>query len=107
VIPNSTFDVNDCVQESGDMQPRIVAVGARKDLVFNELFVFMCGKAIRCTTILEAIDLAFKSFYVFHVEFPSSCYGAWQFLDYCVYKMKVTSTVISTVKEITAFVSSD
>lgn len=83
--------------------PQVVAVGNKFNLDFTEFFVLFEGKGVKCDSLLQAIDLSFKSFYVFRIEFPSQCYGAYQFLDYAIYKMKPVCTVSSTVKELTAY----
>lgn len=97
-------DIEGMITSKTSIHPQVVAVGNKFSLNFTEYFVLFKEKGIKCGTLLEAIDLAFKSFYVFHIEFPSHCFGAWQFLDFSVYKMKPSSTVLSTVKELSAYV---
>ena len=98
-------DVEALVKDKEETYPEILALGRKYDLVIQDIFVLYKGKATKCNTLLEAVDLAYKSFYVFNIEFPKTCFGAYQFLDHCVYRMKQTSTVLSAVKELSAFVS--
>ena len=97
-------DVQTIARLKPDTTPEVFAIGSKEEIIFEEVFVISKGKAIKCQTLLEAIDFACKSFYIFYMEFPTNCYGAYQFLDYCIYKMKPTSTVLSKVKELSAFV---
>jgi len=84
-------------------QPEIVVKGSTLDLVFEEVIVLFPGKVVICTNILEAVDLAFKSFYVFNVKFGSASFSACQYLDYSIFSMKTTDTVLTTVRELAAF----
>jgi hypothetical protein len=106
-IAAGLVDVDDALKRKDNQYPEVIAVGTKENLKFDEAFVLFEGKVVRCATILEAIDLAFKSFYIFKIEFPATCFGAWQFLDYAVFKMKTTCSVLSNVKELAAFVCND
>jgi hypothetical protein len=90
-----------------DNLPQVYLVGRKERLNFEESFVIFSGSVVKCGGVLEAIDLAYKSFYVFNLEFPNSCFGAWQFLDYSVYKMKPVCPIDSNVKMLSAFVGYD
>ncbi|OXA53362.1 hypothetical protein Fcan01_10323 [Folsomia candida] len=96
-------DIQSLITSKTSNHPQVVAVGNKFNLDFTEFFVLFEGKGVKCDSLLQAIDLSFKSFYVFRIEFPSQCYGAYQFLDYAIYKMKPVCTVSSTVKELTAY----
>lgn len=87
--------------------PQIYASGSKKNLKFEHVWVSFPGKAVKCSTIIEAVDLCFKSFYIFNCDFPTKCHGAWQFLEFCVYNMKTFSIILSSVKELAAFVCSN
>jgi hypothetical protein len=96
------IDLDLLLSEKKTVHPQVVAVGIKSELKFLQYFVLFQDKAINCTSLLEALDLAYKSYYVFNIEFPGMCYGAYQFLDYAIYKMKPVCPVQSIGKELTA-----
>ena len=95
------------IQEKIGLDPQIVVLGNKWDLNFRDFLVLFEGKAVKCMNLLEAVDVAFKSFYIFNIEFSNKCFGAWQFLDIAIYNMKPTCVILSAVKELSAFVCSD
>jgi len=92
-------------KESVRSHPFVVCKRDLYKLDVEEFFVILANKAIKCDSLIAAIDLAFKSFYVFNISFPDSCYGAWQFIDCYLFEMKQKKSVCSSVKAIAAFVS--
>jgi hypothetical protein len=92
------------MREKTDDYPQVFFVGKKDSLDFQEFLVIYNGRIVKCDSALEALDLAFKSFYIFNIEFPKNCYGAWQFLDYVVYRMKSVCPILATVKMLAAFV---
>ena len=100
-------DIVELLNNKQDPLPQIIAKGSMEELKFDEVYVMFEGKAVMCTNILEAVDLSFKAFYVFNFKFDNPSSAAWQYLDYAVYKMKPTTTVLSGVKELAAFACSE
>ncbi|OXA45446.1 uncharacterized protein LOC110856920 isoform X2 [Folsomia candida] len=104
IMVNSEPKYNEFLDNKLDLYPQVYLVGSKESLIFEDFLVIFKRKIVKCTSVMEAVDLAFKSFYVFNIEFPTTCYGAWQFLDYVIYKMKPICPVMSSVKELAAFV---
>ena len=100
------MDINTFTERSiGDRdKPFVLCKGSLFDLNFDEYFVIVHTRALKCDSLLAAIDLAYKCYYVFKQDFPAECAGAWQFIDNVIFKMRQTCAISSTVKEISAFV---
>jgi hypothetical protein len=101
------INLAELLSKKTDPLPQIIARGSMEQLLLEEVLVLFEGKAVVCNTILEAVDLSFKAFYVFNFKFNDASSAAWQFLDYAVYKMKTTTTVLSGVKELAAYAAAD
>ena len=53
----------------------------------SQSFVILCGEALEQKTLLQAVDVCFKVFYIFDIEYPKQCASVWQFLQNAVYEM--------------------
>jgi hypothetical protein len=69
-------DYDEYMKNKIDDYPEIYFMGSKNELLFTDFLVIFKGKIVKCSTALEAVDIAFKSFYLFKIEFPKSCYGA-------------------------------
>lgn len=64
--------------------PYTLALGDEKNC--SQAFAIIDGKAMEHATIVQAVDVAYKAFYIFDVNYPKECSTAWQFLQ-GVYEM--------------------
>ncbi|XP_052397796.1 uncharacterized protein LOC127945319 [Carassius gibelio] len=46
------------------------------------------GHAIETESLLEAVDLCFKAFFVFDVQYTKQCLPTWEFLQHAVYQIE-------------------
>ncbi|XP_041938350.1 uncharacterized protein LOC121699878 [Alosa sapidissima] len=63
--------------------PYVLVLGGGE--VFYQVFVILIGQAMEFPTVLEAVDICFKCFYIFDVSFTKQCSPAWEFLQEAVY----------------------
>lgn len=61
-------------------EPFVVVIGAQP-------FTVMQGEALLNTTLLGAVDVCFKSFFVFDIKYPKKCCPVWEFLQSTVYNI--------------------
>ena len=53
----------------------------------SQAFVIINSMAVEYKSLAEAVDICFKSFYVFDVQYPKACAQVWEFLQSCVYEI--------------------
>jgi len=53
----------------------------------SKTFAIIPGHSIETETLLEAVDLCFKAFYVFVVNYTNQCLSVWEFPHHAVYKI--------------------
>ncbi|KAA0718498.1 hypothetical protein E1301_Tti021987 [Triplophysa tibetana] len=66
--------------------PFVLAMGNIRHI--SQAFVILNGQALEQTTLLSAVDVCFKAFYVFDVNFPRQCASTWEFLQTVVFQME-------------------
>ncbi|XP_041840155.1 uncharacterized protein LOC121639051 [Melanotaenia boesemani] len=54
----------------------------------SQAFVIVAGEALEQQSLLQAVDVCFKVFYVFDIEYPKQCAPVWEFLQNGVYGME-------------------
>ena len=65
--------------------PYVPALG-NDDHLSSQAFVIVCGHAMENDTLLQAIDVCFKAFYVLDIKYPKQCENVWRFQN-IIYKM--------------------
>lgn len=84
------------------LQPQIFVL-ANSDKKFG---VYIDGKYYLFETILSAIDICFKSFYVFSFKYPVECRLVWKFFEIFIYELEGiesenNSNFLSFIKKMT------
>ncbi|XP_013390009.1 uncharacterized protein LOC106158524 isoform X1 [Lingula anatina] len=79
-------DLNYHLGKDENGPPHIITIGCSAKNP-TEAFVAFEQNAIKCPTLLKAVDLCFKSFYILDVNYPRECYTVWEFLQTVVYEM--------------------
>ncbi|XP_028254199.1 uncharacterized protein LOC114450898 isoform X2 [Parambassis ranga] len=64
--------------------PHVLSLGHER---VSQTFLVVEGHAIETDSLLEAVDLCFKSFYVFDTNYPKECQPTWEFLQHCIYEI--------------------
>lgn len=54
----------------------------------SQTFAIIPGHAIETVSLLEAVDLCFKAFFVFDVQYTKQCLPTWEFLQHAVYQIE-------------------
>ncbi|CAF2147047.1 unnamed protein product, partial [Rotaria magnacalcarata] len=67
-------------------QPIAVAVGCIRKPI--QCFVVIEKEVISCQSLLVAVDIAFKSFYLFNLEYPSFARNVYLFIQHFFYGIK-------------------
>jgi hypothetical protein len=77
-------------------QPFVLVVGES----YEQIKLFYCvteGIKYKCRSFIHALDLCYKTFFVFNIEYPSPSYFAWVFLEKHIYNMRETKKISSKV----------
>lgn len=87
------------------LQPYIIAVGSRISEV-NELYIAVDTIVYKVPSAIEAIDLCFKIFHTFDVEYPIESAHLWLLIQRVLYNYvsdvdKVTPYITETISDIT------
>lgn len=69
------------LQQKGDnVQPFIILVG--KDVInFREIFLYFDGVKFPFISFIRAVDICFKTFFLFNLEFPNQSSNFWNFMQ--------------------------
>jgi hypothetical protein len=71
----------------------------------SQAFTIINGAAFEQSTLLAALDVCFKAFYIFDINYPKQCSLVWQFLQTVVYGIAGEET--PAVRVLRAFVFAD
>ncbi|XP_063968771.1 uncharacterized protein LOC135157438 isoform X1 [Lytechinus pictus] len=66
-------------------QPFVLALGPQKAPA--QYFAVVEGRALKQDSLLKAVDVCFKLFYVLDLEYPSACYTTWEFIQKVLYQL--------------------
>ena len=53
----------------------------------SQAFVILGEEALEQNTLLRTVDVCFKAYYIFGVEYPKQCAPVWELLQNAVYEM--------------------
>ncbi|XP_049333160.1 uncharacterized protein LOC111195806 isoform X2 [Astyanax mexicanus] len=65
--------------------PFVLALG--DDQRCSQSFVVINGEAMEQSTLIGAVDVCFKAYYVFDINYPRQCSSVWEFLQTVVYEL--------------------
>ncbi|CAL8262381.1 unnamed protein product [Merluccius merluccius] len=65
--------------------PHVLCLG--DEFITNQAFIIISGHAIEATSLLEAVDVCFKAFFVFDVNYPKQCVPTWEFIQHALYNI--------------------
>nr|XP_033958660.1 uncharacterized protein LOC117461077 [Pseudochaenichthys georgianus] len=54
----------------------------------SQAFVILDGEALEQNTLLQAVDVCFKVFYIFDIDYTKQCEAVWKFFQNAVYEIK-------------------
>lgn len=65
--------------------PHVLVLGDKEN--FSEVFVVFNGEALEQETLVQAVDLCFKMFYVYAINYPKASAPIWEFLQHAIFKI--------------------
>ena len=74
------------LKEAGRPYPYILVLGEGE--ACHQAFVIFAGRALEQRTLLGALDICFKTFYVLDINYPKECSHVWELLQSAIYKME-------------------
>jgi hypothetical protein len=69
--------------EEASRSPFILAIGARESP--NQVFVVVDGQGLEQPSLVKAVDVCFKLFYILDVHYPWQCAVTWEFIQKVLY----------------------
>ena len=89
---------------SGEPQPHIWMI-KDVDILPSEVFDFAVVEksAIKCSSVLQAVDLTFKMFYILDLHYTTKCSTVWQFLQCIVYAMDEGKSATPLMKSLRSY----
>ncbi|ROI26629.1 hypothetical protein DPX16_21572 [Anabarilius grahami] len=72
--------------ESTKPHPFVMAMGNGQHI--SQCFVIINGQALEQSTLLAAVDVCFKAFFVFDINYPKQCASTWEFLQHVLFQME-------------------
>ncbi|XP_049458324.1 uncharacterized protein LOC125904754 [Epinephelus fuscoguttatus] len=75
------------LREAGKTRPEPFVLLLGQDSAFSQVFFVFNGEAQEQRTLLAAVDVCFKSFYVYDINYPKQCSPTWEFLQTTVYEL--------------------
>ncbi|RXN34367.1 hypothetical protein ROHU_004056 [Labeo rohita] len=76
------------LQQAEASRPYPYVLSLENGHIDSQAFVILAGKALEQSTLIGAVDVCFKSFYVFDVNYPKQCFYCWEFIQN-VYELEV------------------
>ena len=67
-------------------QPFVLILGERGNP--SQVYLVFERRTYPFKTVIKAIDVCFKIFYVFDIDYPSQCKSTWQFIQQCLYEIR-------------------
>lgn len=61
-------------------QPFIIVVGLDYDSI-NSFYIHFDNTLLKFNSFLSCVDISFKIFQVFNLQYPRQCYGSWLFIQ--------------------------
>ena len=71
-------------------EPFILIIGERK--APHQVFAIVQGKALQQVSLIKAVDVTFKLFYILDIHFPWQCATTWEFFQKVVYGLDAVSS---------------
>ena len=91
--------------KEGNSQPYILILGGTM-LKPQQTFVIIEHRALEQTSLIKAVDVCFKAFYVFDLQYPEKCSGVWEFISAIVYDLAINKLKCHAIREFRAYCSS-
>jgi len=98
-------DVNPAIQRTRDYytalnlktQPFILVIGEESQKHIEHIYVVVDSLLLAAHDLKTAIDLCFKCFFVFNLEYTLPSAEFWQFIETILFKLKLSTKISSNV----------
>lgn len=77
--------VADYLSADTGQDPHVLVLGDKENS--SQVFVIFNGEALEQETLIQAVDLCFKTFYVYDIKFPKPSAPIWEFLQHAIFKI--------------------
>ncbi|XDV29328.1 hypothetical protein PO909_032465, partial [Leuciscus waleckii] len=84
IKPVGTNMVHYLISETSQ-DPHILVLGDKENS--SQVFIIFNGEAIEKETLLQAVDVCFKIFYIYDINYPKPSAPIWEFLQHAVYNI--------------------
>ncbi|XP_055711440.1 uncharacterized protein LOC129806695 [Phlebotomus papatasi] len=85
-------------RQEGKIQPFVVIIGTQAQP--TGFFVYLDGHFLKFSKFVEAVDICFKIFHLFNVEYPDQSITVWEFISRYFYQIKSTTKQIPKVENL-------
>ncbi|XP_071840635.1 uncharacterized protein [Apostichopus japonicus] len=97
----------ECRNHSVTWQPQVVVIGTSV-LDVQQVFVFLNNIVYSVPSVVKGIDVCFKTFQVFNIEYPLECKSPWTFLQRGIYNIETQyDSVTPRVRELLSILRPD
>ncbi|XP_071837036.1 uncharacterized protein [Apostichopus japonicus] len=97
----------ECRNHSVTWQPQVVVIGTSV-LDVQQVFVFLNNIVYSVPSVVKGIDVCFKTFQVFNIEYPLECKSLWTFLQRGIYNIETQyDSVTPRVRELLSILRPD
>jgi|GEM_PF-4018174 len=85
--------------ETLQSQPFVILKGCKATFQIQESFVMFERRIIKCHSLMQAVDVCFKLYFIFSLQFPNECLSAWTFLSHAIYGLEAGKRMTPTVSK--------
>ncbi|ROL44307.1 hypothetical protein DPX16_8729 [Anabarilius grahami] len=78
-------NVVDYLSSDTGRDPHVLVLGDKENS--SQVFVIFNGEAVEQETLIQAVDLCFKMFYVYDINYPKPSAPIWGFLQHAIFKI--------------------
>ncbi|KTG02879.1 hypothetical protein cypCar_00048511 [Cyprinus carpio] len=73
------------LNHEASQNPQVLVLGDKEDS--SQVFIIFNGEAMEQETLLQAVDLCFKLFFVYDINYPKPSAPIWEFLEHTVFNI--------------------
>lgn len=78
-------NVADYLSSDTNQDPHVLVLGDKESS--SQVFVIFNGAAVEQETLIQAVDLSFKMYYVYDINYPKPSAPIWEFLQHAIFKI--------------------
>jgi len=82
------IEIDNCYTNRQSLQPLICVVGISGVEATKEYFVYYLDTFYKFSNIVKAVDICFKIFHTFNLQYPMQCILVWTFFQRYMYDIE-------------------